>query len=50
MKIGGDFFKILNFAIQIMRLFAQIFGDPEDKKVVQESKARTASNDPNEAC
>lgn len=50
MKIGGDFFKILNFAIQIMRLFAQIFGDEEDKKAVAQSKVRTASNNPDEAC
>ena len=50
MKVGRDFFKILNFAVAIMRLFAQIFGDDEDKKTVAESKARTASNNPDEAC
>jgi hypothetical protein len=50
MKIGGDFFKILNFAVAIMRLFAQIFGDTEDKKEVAESKKRSASSDPDEVC
>ena len=50
MKVGGAFFKILNFAIAIMRLFAQIFGDPEDKKAVTESKARSANSNPDDMC
>lgn len=50
MKIGSDFWKILNFAIAIIRLFAQIFGDDEDKKAVQESKVRTANNNPDLTC
>jgi len=32
MKFGEDFFKIVAFAMQILRLFARIFGDEEDKK------------------
>lgn len=50
MRVGNDFFKILNFAIAIMRLFAQIFGDTEDKKAVEESKARTANSNPDDVC
>jgi len=50
MKVGGDFFKILNFAIQIMRLFGQIFGDDTDKKAVEESKARSKDGTPENAC
>lgn len=48
MKIGSDFFKILNFAIAIIRLFASIFGDKEDKQAVEESKARTANSNPDD--
>lgn len=50
MKVGKDFFKILNFAIQIMRLFAQIFGDDESKQAAMESKARSANSDETDAC
>ena len=48
MTFGKDFFKILNFAVAIIRLFASIFGDAESKKEVQESKARSASSNPDE--
>jgi len=37
MNFGADFFKIFNFAIQLLRLFAKVFGTPEDKKQVDES-------------
>jgi len=36
MKFGVDFFKIVAFAMQILRLFARIFGDDEDKKADDE--------------
>jgi len=49
MKFGKDFFRILNLVIQIMRLFANNFGDAEDKKEVEESKLRTANSNPDEA-
>lgn len=48
MTFGKDFFKILNFAIAIIRLFAGIFGDAETKKEVDESKKRSASDNPDE--
>ena len=50
MKVGGDFFRILNFAIAIMRIFGQIFGDADDKKAVEESKARSADGTQDNAC
>ena len=50
MKFGRDFFNILNFVIQIMRMFAAIFGDAEDKKEVEASQDRSSSSKSNEAC
>lgn len=50
MTFGKDFFKILNLVVQIMRLFAKVFGDKEDKEEVKVSEARTQSSDPNESC
>jgi len=50
MKFGRDFFKIFGFAIQLLRLFVGIFGDDEDRKEVAESKERSASSSPDEAC
>lgn len=50
MHFGGDFFKIFNFAIQLLRLFIGIFGDGEDKEAVHESKVRTANSDSEDAC
>lgn len=50
MKFGRDFFKILGFVVQIMRMFAAIFGDDEDKKGVADSKQRSASDDADEVC
>lgn len=41
MKFGGDFFKIFNFAIMLIRLFFKVFGDDEDKKAVEESESRS---------
>lgn len=50
MKFGTDFFKILNIVIQLMRMFARVFGEPEDLKAAAESEARTKDADPNHAC
>lgn len=50
MKFGADFFKILNLVIQIMRLFAKVFGDEDDKKAVDESESRTVSDNVDEVC
>ena len=49
MKFGRDFFKILNIVIQLMRMFASVFGDDEDKKEAAESKKRSANTNPDEA-
>lgn len=49
MKFGTDFFKIFNFAIQLLRLFARIFGDEQDKKQVEDSEARSANGN-GDAC
>ena len=50
MKFGKDFFKVLNIVIQLMRMFAKVFGEPEDQAAAQESEARTKDSDPNHAC
>jgi len=31
MKFGSDFFKILEFVVAILRMFARVFGDDEDR-------------------
>ena len=49
MKFGVDFFKILNIVIQLMRMFAKVFGDDDDKKAAAESEARTANSNPLDA-
>lgn len=49
MKFGTDFFKIFNFAVQLIRLFFKIFGDDEDKNSALESEERSASNN-GDAC
>lgn len=50
MKFGRDFFKILNLVIAIMRMFAGVFGDQEEKDAVADSKKRTASDNADEVC
>lgn len=50
MKFGSDFFKILNLVIQIMRLFARVFGDDDEKLQASESEDRTVNDNPDEAC
>lgn len=49
MHFGKDFFRIFNFAIQLLRLFTKIFGDDEEKKQVEESEARSANRN-GDAC
>jgi len=46
MTFGTDFFRILNFAVAIMRLFGTIFGDETTKQEVIDSKARSADDNP----
>jgi len=41
MKVGGDFFLILNFVVKLIRLFFEVFGDDDDKKASLESKKRS---------
>ncbi len=50
MNVGGDFFRILSFAIAIMRLWGKLFGSDEDKKAVEESRERTDNATTDEAC
>jgi len=49
MKFGKDFFKILNIVIQLMRMFAKVFGDDDDKVAAAESEKRSANSNPEEA-
>lgn len=49
MDFGGDFFKILNFVVQIIRLFAKIFGDDDAKKQANDSEHRSANGE-NDVC
>lgn len=49
-KFGRDFFKILSLVIQIMRLFASVMGDEEDKREVEASEDRSASSNVGEVC
>jgi len=49
MKFGTDFFKIFNFAVQLIRLFFKIFGDDEDKKTAEDSEKRSANSN-GDAC
>lgn len=41
MNFGKDFFRIFNFAIQLIRMFVKIFGDEGEKKQVEESEQRS---------
>jgi len=49
MKVGGDFFLILNFVVKLIRLFFEVFGDDDDKNKATESKQRS-SNGNDDAC
>ena len=46
MNFGADFFRILNFAVAIMRLFGSIFGEEATKNEVKASKDRSADDNP----
>lgn len=50
MKFGRDFFSILNIIVQLMRMFAGIFGDADDKEAVAESEARSKDPETTDAC
>jgi len=50
MNVGGDFFRILNFAISIMRLWGKLFGTDEEKQNVKDSEERTANSNDGDAC
>lgn len=39
MKFGADFFKILEFVVAILRMFARVFGDDDDRKADDEQRA-----------
>ena len=49
MQFGGDFFKIFNFAVLLIRMFMKVFGDEEDKKAVEESEHRSGNGN-GDAC
>lgn len=36
---GSDFFKILEYIVAALRLFARIFGDDDDKKADDEAQS-----------
>ncbi len=50
MKFGKDFFRVLNIVVQMMRMFAKVFGDPEDQTAAAESEARTKDSDTTHSC
>lgn len=35
MKINGDFFIWLSFIIKLIRLFIELFGDPDEQEVAK---------------
>lgn len=43
MKFGSDFFKIIELVIAILRMFARIFGDDEDR--AQDDEVREKHGD-----
>lgn len=47
---GGDIFKILSFAIRIIRVIFEVFGDEADKEMVRNSKERSVNHSENEPC
>ena len=40
MVFGSDFFKILEIIVAILRMWARVFGDDEDRKADEETKAK----------
>jgi len=49
MTFGADFFKIMNLVVQIMRLFAKVFGDDQAKEQAAQSEQRS-KNGNGDAC
>lgn len=47
---GANLFKWISFAVNVLRLLGQIFGDDEDAKAVSESEARTEDPDVKKVC
>ena len=43
MKFGKDFFQILEFVVAILRLFARVFGDDDDRKADDEQQAKNGA-------
>ena len=38
MHIGSDFFKILDFIMAVLRMFAEIFGDDDEQSESKDAK------------
>ncbi|KKL94702.1 hypothetical protein LCGC14_1862030 [marine sediment metagenome] len=47
MTFGGDFFKVLNIVVALLRMFGRVFGDEATKNEVKESEERSADDNPN---
>jgi len=50
MLFDGDIFKILSFAVRVIRIIFEIFGDEKDKEMVTKSKERSVNHSPDEPC
>lgn len=40
MHVGNDFFKWMNFIIQLIRIFIQIFGDDDEKEAANNNDVK----------
>lgn len=38
MEINGDFFKWLAFVIKLIRIFIEIFGNPDEQEISKKNK------------
>jgi len=47
---GQDIFKVLAFAIRIIRLLFEVFGDEKDRELVVKSKERSVNHSEDEPC
>jgi len=50
MLFDGDIFKILSFAVRVIRIIFEIFGDQKDKEMVTKSKERSVNKSEDEPC
>ena len=50
MLFDGDIFKILSFAVRVIRIIFEIFGDEKDKEMVAKSKERSVNHSEDEPC